>query len=99
MLPSVIPSGGPIPCIDLLILRRYPLCYWEKVSSVSDQIETRYRMLSEAEEQIAQYEHEKLRQKHMEKSLDQQEASNVKVRECNYVYYYFLFLSYHIYFE
>ena len=90
-LPSVIPSGGTLPCIELLILRKYPLCFWEKMSSGLDASEVKYRMLSESEESNAQVEYAKLRQKQIEKLAEECEASNIKV--CNglgFPYFYIL---------
>jgi hypothetical protein len=30
---SLVPQGGTVPCIDVLILKRYPVLFFEKLSS------------------------------------------------------------------
>jgi breast cancer 2 susceptibility protein len=81
---DVIPSGGRVPLIDVLVVRRYPLMYREKkretsaLESTSDQ---KPRSFTESEELERLDQLEKRKLDIIDRVKDEVEAECIKVRE------------------
>ena len=66
---DIVPGGGNIPLIRLLVLRRYPLLYYEKAKTGEGELDKPWRpsVLTEAEEDFRKMEFEKRMLKSVEK--------------------------------
>ena len=66
---DIVPGGGNIPLIRLLVLRRYPLLYYEKAKTREGELDKPWRpsVLTEAEEDFRKMEFEKRMLKSVEK--------------------------------
>lgn len=64
-LMSAIPGGGSIPCMDVIVVRRYPILYLEKND------ESISKILTQCQEDEAQRKYESLRQRKMEDAAEQ----------------------------
>ena len=77
-LHDIIPGGGTIPVIDLVICKKYPRMFLEQSRESPNQKEVSYH-LTEAEEAVRQREYDLRHQRAREKYADEAQ------RECSYV--------------
>lgn len=59
-------GGGSIPCMDVIIVRRYPILYLDKTAK-----ESKSKILTRSQEDEAQRKYESLRQRKMEEAAEQ----------------------------
>jgi len=75
-LKGIFPDGGNIPCTDVVVLRKYPILFYERMRYSSDgnasqMSECIGRTLTKSQEHAAQREYELSRQKEIEMSMEQ----------------------------
>ena len=77
---DIIPGGGNIPIMQLVVSRRYPLLYYEKNQTANDN-NLRGPILTEAEEDIRRMQFERRKMGAVEKLSESFEKEIEKVRE------------------
>ena len=88
-LHSIIPGGGNVPSLDVVVMRRYPVCFWENVGGLSSNDKKSSRVLTEHEEYEAERKYKKLCEKRVEAYIEREHKTCMKVchllfTACNY---------------